>query len=300
MAIQPPIQAPVAMPQSVPTRADVERDFDGAARQFEAMFVRQILAEVRPTAGLVGGSAEPYRDFVDEALADAITAGGGLGLARQIAARLSGKPEAPDRLSGMTAAYQPVVPRSASLRLAVMPPTERPVAPRESPPDVATLVSVEAATAPPRQTSGFGYRKDPFDGSLKRHSGVDLGAAMGTPIHATEAGVVKFAGVSGGYGNLVVIDHGDGVETRYAHCSVLEVKPGDHVVAGQVVARVGSTGRSTGPHLHLELREGGVAVDPSLWILQHADPLREFAQQIAPTIREQDQQDESDPARSDP
>ena len=89
-----------------------------------------------------------------------------------------------------------------------------------------------------------------------------VAAPQGTPIHATQGGTVTFAGDRGGYGNVVMIDHGNGVETRYAHCHELFVKEGDKIPAGSLVGSVGSTGRSTGPHLHFEVRKDGVALDP--------------------------------------
>ncbi len=117
-----------------------------------------------------------------------------------------------------------------------------------------------------RRTSGFGWRADPLHGARKFHHGVDVGAPIGTPIAAGRAGTVLSAGPAGTYGNLVVLDHGDGVTSRYAHCSTLEVVKGQVVEAGQRIARVGTTGRSTGPHLHFEVRTGGTAVDPSSWL----------------------------------
>ncbi|MBK7858987.1 MAG: M23 family metallopeptidase [Archangiaceae bacterium] len=115
----------------------------------------------------------------------------------------------------------------------------------------------------PGVTSGFGARKDPFTGELAQHEGVDVAAEAGTPISAAWDGKVVSAGERGGYGNAVEVDHGNGVHTLYAHASELEVKPGDVVKAGDKLGEVGSTGRSTGPHLHLELRVNGKAADPT-------------------------------------
>ncbi len=114
-----------------------------------------------------------------------------------------------------------------------------------------------------RTTSGFGVRADPIDGARRNHAGVDLAAPTGTPIHAVKDGVVRYAGSRGGYGNIVILDHGDGTETRYAHCDAVGVKDGQRVAAGEPIATVGSTGRSTGPHLHFEFRNRGAPVDPS-------------------------------------
>jgi murein DD-endopeptidase MepM/ murein hydrolase activator NlpD len=91
---------------------------------------------------------------------------------------------------------------------------------------------------------------------------MDIAAAEGTPIRAVRDGTVTFAGERGGYGLVVYVDHGDGLQTRYAHCSRLHVKPGQKITQGQLLSEVGSTGRSTGNHLHFEARKNGVAVDP--------------------------------------
>ena len=119
-----------------------------------------------------------------------------------------------------------------------------------------------------RVSSAYGVRTDPITGHQRAHHGVDLAAPTGTPIPAVRPGTVSFAGDRGGYGNLVIIDHGNGMETRYAHCHTLDVQAGDYVEAGQQIATVGSTGRSTGPHLHLELRQDGVATDPQKLIAE--------------------------------
>lgn len=114
-----------------------------------------------------------------------------------------------------------------------------------------------------RVSSNFGPRVHPVTGRQHVHSGLDFAAPLGTPIGAAAAGTVTFAGVRGGYGNLVIVEHGDGRETRYAHADRLLVRPGQHVAAGEKVATVGATGTATGPHLHLEVRVGGRAVDPA-------------------------------------
>lgn len=124
-----------------------------------------------------------------------------------------------------------------------------------------------APPAPPRrlegQTSAFGLRVDPFTHQHRMHTGVDLGAPEGTPIPAAKAGVVIAAGPRGDYGNAVEIAHPDGTSTLYAHAREVTVNPGDAVSAGQHIASVGQTGRSTGPHLHLEHRRGTQRLDPT-------------------------------------
>jgi murein DD-endopeptidase MepM/ murein hydrolase activator NlpD len=115
-------------------------------------------------------------------------------------------------------------------------------------------------------TSPFGERMDPFFGRPALHTGVDLRGEYGEPIHATAAGMVVVAGPDGGYGNMVEIDHGAGLSTRYGHMSRIDVAVGQSVKAGEVIGQIGSTGRSTGPHLHYEVRVDGVPVDPSRYL----------------------------------
>jgi murein DD-endopeptidase MepM/ murein hydrolase activator NlpD len=115
-------------------------------------------------------------------------------------------------------------------------------------------------------SSNFGFRIDPFTGQRALHEGIDFPAEIGTPIQAAASGKVVFADVAPEYGKMVEIDHGNGLSTRYAHASKLLVKEGDLVVAGQTIAAVGTTGRSTGPHLHFEVRQNGVAVNPAKFL----------------------------------
>lgn len=114
-----------------------------------------------------------------------------------------------------------------------------------------------------RFTSNFGIRSDPFTGGARMHAGVDIPGPVGTPVYATADGVVDRAERAGGYGNLLELDHGKGIQTRYGHLSRILVAPGTHVTRGQLVALMGSTGRSTGPHLHYEVRMDGHAVNPA-------------------------------------
>ncbi|WP_234030279.1 M23 family metallopeptidase [Erythrobacter mangrovi] len=113
-----------------------------------------------------------------------------------------------------------------------------------------------------RVTSGFGMRYHPILGETRFHAGIDLAAPMGTPVVATSSGRVASAGWRGNYGILVALSHGGSVETRYAHLSAVAVRPGQTVEAGQVIGYVGSTGRSTGPHLHYETRVSGRPANP--------------------------------------
>lgn len=115
-------------------------------------------------------------------------------------------------------------------------------------------------------SSRFGRRADPFTGALSSHDGVDIAAGMGTPILAMADGVISWAGDRSGYGIVVEITHGKGYTTRYAHALASLVKVGDRVAKGQPIAKVGSSGRSTGPHLHIEVRRNGRAVDPAAYL----------------------------------
>ncbi|MDE2166167.1 MAG: M23 family metallopeptidase [Alphaproteobacteria bacterium] len=115
-------------------------------------------------------------------------------------------------------------------------------------------------------SSHFGVRRDPFDGEREFHTGIDLEANIGTPVHATAPGVVDFAGWDGGYGRMVEIDHGNGIHTRYGHLSRILVRAGDRVVRHERIGLVGNTGRSTGPHLHYEVRIDGRPLNPAKFL----------------------------------
>jgi murein DD-endopeptidase MepM/ murein hydrolase activator NlpD len=118
----------------------------------------------------------------------------------------------------------------------------------------------------PYRSSSYGWRHDPILGIRAFHSGLDFSAATGEPIKATASGIVTASGIAPDYGKFIKIKHGDGLETRYAHASKLLVKEGDIVSKEQIIALVGSTGRSTGPHLHYEIRLRGQSLDPRQYI----------------------------------
>jgi murein DD-endopeptidase MepM/ murein hydrolase activator NlpD len=132
-----------------------------------------------------------------------------------------------------------------------------------------TLVSVpvrKPVTGEVDMSSPFGMRLDPFLGRPAIHTGIDLRGEIGEPVHATAAGRVTIAGREGGYGNMVEISHGNGLATRYGHLSQIDVKVGQTVRIGEIIGKIGSTGRSTGPHLHYETRINGEAVDPQKFL----------------------------------
>ena len=133
----------------------------------------------------------------------------------------------------------------------------------------AVLVNVpvrKPVTGEIDETSPFGVRTDPFVHEAAMHTGIDFRGELGEPIHATAAGTVSIAGWSGGYGKMVEVDHGNGLATRYGHLSEIDVSVGDQVRIGQVIGKLGSTGRSTGPHIHYETRVDGEAVNPQKFL----------------------------------
>lgn len=124
-------------------------------------------------------------------------------------------------------------------------------------------------------SSGFGYRRDPFSGRGAMHSGLDFKGPTGAPIHAAANGRISFVGRKSGYGKVVEISHGNGLMTRYAHMSKFAAKQGQQVTAGDVIGAIGSTGRSTGPHLHFEVRINDRAVNPRPFLEYAPDVLKE-------------------------
>ncbi|MBP6844664.1 MAG: peptidoglycan DD-metalloendopeptidase family protein [Kofleriaceae bacterium] len=178
--------------------------------------------------------------MLDDALADAMS-GAGLGLADTFETALGGTPDAdPDA----------VVLDADEFDRAMGD------APRRAP---TTFV----APAIGRYSSDFGERVHPVTHAESFHEGLDIAAPVGAPARAAAAGTVTKAGPAGTYGNLVVLRHADGSETRYAHLATVEVEPGQRLEAGEPLGTVGATGRVTGPHLHFEVRVDGHAVDPA-------------------------------------
>ncbi len=147
-------------------------------------------------------------------------------------------------------------------------------------------------------TSDFGFRLDPYTSQRRTHEGLDIANAIGTPIVAPADGTVVYASQEGGYGNVVVIDHGLGIKTRYAHLSKITIALGDRVRRGQLIAELGNTGRSTGPHLHYEVRINGIPENPRKFILEGDDPpggTAEAAKVIASPRRPPREGDEVEP-----
>lgn len=191
---------------------------------------------------------------------------------------------APDQLAGMSlkhyrepgnlimAARRVLHPGAASASTA----KAEALAEVQRPESVETKVSLAgnapvaaALHEPARITSGFGMRRDPFNGRPAFHRGVDLAVKSGTDIYPVKDGVVKFSGWQPGYGRMVIVQHDDGLETVYAHTSSNLVQPGERVSPDSVIAKSGSSGRSTGPHLHFEVRQEGKPIDPMPHLHQH-------------------------------
>lgn len=242
-------------------------DATKAARQLEAFFLRRLLAEARPQGGsaIDGGFAgDTFKQMLDEAVADKMADAGGLGLADMLRAQLQpgGAPGESPRAALATSG----VGRAAAPSALAMPHAGLPAAPVALPLPRAELPAPGAGYMLPvhgRQTSAYGLRAHPLTQATAMHNGLDLAAPTGTPVVAAAGGTVVHAGPAGTYGNLVTIRHADGMETRYAHLSAVTVERGAHVGQGDEIGKVGSTGASTGPHLHFELRQDGTPRDPS-------------------------------------
>jgi len=132
--------------------------------------------------------------------------------------------------------------------------------------EAARAIPIARPTEGTPESSGFGVRLDPFTGRPAFHSGLDFSGVLYTPVLATGPGVVSFTGPRAGYGNTIEIDHGKGLKTRYAHLQAIAVRPGQRVAVGQRIGGMGSTGRSTGPHLHYEVWVNGRAKNPDRFV----------------------------------
>lgn len=237
---------PVGAATTAPPAEVASGDPAKAGRQLEAFFVRQFLSLARPQSpGMLDGgfAGDTFKDMLDGAMSDAIADAGGLGLGATFEAALGG--------AGAPALTRPHGPTMADAL------------------DAQRALGGAGATegaftrpAPGRYSSGFGARVDPMGAGQGFHPGLDIAARQGTPVVAAAGGEVVHAGPAGTYGNMIAIRHPDGTETRYAHLSAVDVKVGERVGPGASIGAVGSTGRSTGPHLHFEVRRAGKAVDP--------------------------------------
>lgn len=231
-----PVKAKTATPEE---QAREKAELKKACQMFEAQFLKMLWKEMRKTVQQTklnhgGYGEEVFTDLMDQAVSDQSTKNGSMGIADMMERQLSRDAYAHpgvkigQSLTGSSAANTIQMP-------------------------------VEGAIL----TSGYGTRQHPVTGEDQEHTGLDLAAPAGTPVLAAAAGRVEFAGEKGGYGNLVIITHADGSQTYYGHLDEIAVKEGQLVSAGQKVATVGSTGVSTGPHLHFEARNAaGEPVNP--------------------------------------
>ena len=273
-----------AAPATAPAPREAERrQILALVEQFEGMLLTEMLRDVRAgddeddneSFGL-GGST--MNDSIQSEFGLALSRAGGLGMGDMLVkafARQQGV-ELPVSAQGglVPARLTPVgAPRNegagrASEGLAGHDHRQDGGGPTPDP--VGGLALPHAAV-----TSDFGWRNDPLSGQQRFHKGTDLRVAYGSEVRAAAPGVVLWAGDRSGYGLTVVVDHGNGRETRYAHLSAIDVAPGDPVGSGQLIARSGNSGRTTGAHLHFEAREFGRPVDPRLaaesWLGRNTD-----------------------------
>lgn len=218
-----------------------KNDLKTATQEFEGMFINYLLKVMRSTIdseedGELSMGKDLYMDMFDSEIALSIARNRSLGIGDMIYRQLQER--------GLDTTKSD----SAS-----------PVPANTTPAPAALSIPVTG-----RLSSNFGLRNDPLTGTPTFHKGIDIAAAAGTPFKAATDGKVVFAGVLNGYGNTVILEHAGGERTLYGHASQILVKAGDSVKAEQPLGLVGSTGRSTGPHLHFEALVGGQALDPKL------------------------------------
>ncbi len=230
-------------------RANSASNLKEAAQEFEALFLNHMLSVMRESieeSGLTekGPGQDIYTELFDQEVARSLAKRGALGIADLLIRNLS-DPSA----SGETGAAVGTVPESPTL-------------PERSVSGVGNEVPEFHMPLYAQFSSGYGIRRDPITHEMRFHRGVDIAAPQGARVHAAGPGRVVFSGYQKGYGNTVVVHHPDGFESRYAHLAELLVKEGDQLGTSQVVGTVGSTGRSTGPHLHFEISRNGSQLDP--------------------------------------
>jgi murein DD-endopeptidase MepM/ murein hydrolase activator NlpD len=224
------------------------------------MFISYLLKVMRSTVdsessdGALSMGKDIYTDMFDNEIALSIARTRGLGIGdmmyRQMQENGAEEAHLDQRIE---------LPRTSPAQesIASLPPSTDAPPQKPSPIPLALSIPVQG-----RLTSDYGLRTDPLTGNSEFHEGIDIAAPAGTAINAASSGTVVFAGALGGYGNTVVLEHANGGRTLYAHASQLLVRPGEAVEAGQTIGRVGTTGHSTGPHLHFETLVSGQNVDP--------------------------------------
>jgi murein DD-endopeptidase MepM/ murein hydrolase activator NlpD len=257
------------------------------AQEFESLLLLQMIKQMRQTfleepSDNEGFGSQTMTETVDVELAKSLARQGGLGLADSIerslaqAAGAAGGPPGP--VDGSTKSVAVPTRRRPDVAAAAVAGRTASALGRTPSLDAATPAPASSIGAgqdasdapelalplPDRVSSAFGWRVDPFHGLKRFHAGMDIAAAYGRPVPVAASGRVIEAGVRGGYGMTVVVDHGAGVHTRYAHLSEVSVEVGQELAPSEVVGRVGQSGRATGPHLHFEVALNGRKVDPAL------------------------------------
>lgn len=240
------------------------------AQEFEATLMNEMLSGWRnslltdeETDGENGGSdMSQMTEMVSGEFGRALSRSGGLGIADVLMRSFERQLNGGDSTRSTAAPIDALSVKAQALGDAAVPAAlvSRPVA--SPPPETVKPVAAATTAVDGTVTSAYGWRPDPFTGQSRFHAGVDVRMAYGEPVPVAAAGRVSFVGPQGGYGLTVMVDHGDGLQTRYAHLSSTDVQVDDEVSSGQPIARSGSSGRSTGPHLHVELLSQGKPVDP--------------------------------------
>jgi murein DD-endopeptidase MepM/ murein hydrolase activator NlpD len=232
------------------TTRDAAERLRAVATEFEALFLGYMLNVMRETvdeSGLTekGPGASIYTELFDQEVSRSLATRGALGISDLLIRRLSGQVSGAEAGAGHENVQKAGPPLEAGQHA-----------------DAAEEVPDFRLPVQARISSAFGKRKDPLTHTMALHRGVDLAAPEGMEVHAACAGHVVFSGYEKGYGNTVVVRHPGGFETRYAHLHDLSVSVGDQIPSGGVLGTVGSTGRSTGPHLHFEVSRHGDQIDP--------------------------------------
>lgn len=264
-------QARATLDKSAPAGTERQR-LERVAQEFESMLLVQMLKGMRQAGRWEDESgdslgADSMFETIDVELATHLARVQGLGLSKQLLTSFDrmmppGPPE-PPQFDVPEVPMLPEVPQV--LNVPAVPQTMSEASTVGTPGTLGTVDPVDG-----KVTSDFGWRRDPFTGAAKFHRGIDLRAAYGEDVQSAGDGRVVFSGQQGGYGTTVLIEHGDGTRTRYAHLSVALVEQGDRVASGQAIGRAGRSGRATGTHLHFEvIGADGRHLDPALTLARH-------------------------------
>lgn len=279
-----PVQLDSPLPAGLSAGKDTPEARAEAAKQFEALLLGELMKAMRATAsfGEEEGDAfarGTYGEMFDQALVE--SSAGGLGIAQLFERQTSGGATASGMTTRVAAPHRVSAYREAASAI-------EPLGHAHGPKDRDGLTtSFDGGVPTPGlwpvdggvQSSGYGFRTHPIHGDKRFHSGLDIAAPEGREIRAVQRGTVTYAQRHPGYGNMVEITHPDGIVTRYAHASRLHVRVGDVVDTGEAIADVGSTGQSTGPHLHFEVRDGSRRLNPETYL----ERLRDESQGAAPS-----------------